>query len=361
MERLSPAQRLQIVQLYYENQRSVRNVFRALRSSYGRHDRPTEVTIRNTIQKFETQMTLFDNTRPIRPHPARSEENIAMVMESLDNDRDESIRRRSQQLGLSYSTTWRILRKDLGLRAYKIQLVQELKPADLPMRHRFSVWALGKLEEDPLFSTKILFSDEAHFWLNGYVNKQNCRIWAEEQPQAVQELPLHPQKTTVWCGLWAGGIIGPYFFKNEEGRHVTVNGARYRAMITDYLLPEIEARDLHDIWFQQDGATCHVARETMALLRGRFGEQFISRLGPVNWPPRSCDITPLDFFLWGYVKSKVYVDKPASIEVLEANITRVIGEIPLEMLQRVIANWTYRMDHLKRSCGQHLKGIIFKK
>ena len=65
----------------------------------------------------------------------------------------------------------------------------------------------------PLFLTKIWFSDEAHFWLNGYVNKQNCRIWDEEQPEEVQVLPLHPQKTTVWCGLWAGGIIGPFFSK----------------------------------------------------------------------------------------------------------------------------------------------------
>ena len=55
-------------------------------------------------------------------------------------------------------------------------------------------------------------------------------------------------------GLWAGGIIGPYFFKNDDGRHVTVNGARYRAIISDFLLPEIEAWNLDDIWFQQDGA-----------------------------------------------------------------------------------------------------------
>ena len=82
------------------------------------------------------------------------------------------------------------------------------------------------------------------------------------------------------------------------------------------------------IWFQQDGATWHTARETMDLLRSRFGEQFISCLGPVDWPPRSGDITPLDFYLWGYVKSKCFVDKPATIEALEANITEVTSEIP---------------------------------
>jgi len=131
------------------------------------------------------------NTRPNRPHPARSEENIAAIAESVRDDRSESIRRRSQQLGLSYVTTY------------------------LPNHHHSSLWALKKLEEDPLFSIEILFSDKAHFWLNGYVNEQNCRIWIEEQPEEVQELPLHPDKTTVWCGLWAGRIMGPYFFKNR--------------------------------------------------------------------------------------------------------------------------------------------------
>ncbi|GFV13929.1 hypothetical protein TNCV_524061 [Trichonephila clavipes] len=49
--------------------------------------------------------------------------------------------------------------------------------------------------------------DEAHFWLNGYVNKQNCRIWSEANPQVYVETPLHPEKLTVWCALWAGEIL----------------------------------------------------------------------------------------------------------------------------------------------------------
>ncbi|GFX05622.1 uncharacterized protein TNCV_3435261 [Trichonephila clavipes] len=74
---------------------------------------------------------------------------------------------------------------------------------------------------------EIIFKiDEAHFWLNGYVNKQNCRIWSEANLQVYVETPLHPEKLTAWCALWAGGIIGPYFFKNDEGHNVTVNGDR---------------------------------------------------------------------------------------------------------------------------------------
>ncbi|GFU70631.1 uncharacterized protein TNCV_641611 [Trichonephila clavipes] len=79
-----------------------------------------------------------------------------------------------------------------------------------------------------------ILCDEAHFWLNGYVNKQNCRIWSEANPQVYVETPLHPEKLTVWGALWADGIIGPYFFKNFEGHNVTLNGDRYRAMITNF-------------------------------------------------------------------------------------------------------------------------------
>ncbi|GFU84287.1 putative DD41D transposase [Trichonephila clavipes] len=107
---------------------------------------------------------------------------------------------------------------------------------------------------------------------------------------------------TDWCALWAGGIIDPYFFKNDEGHNVTVNGDRYGTMITNFFIPELNNHDVQEPWFQQDGATCHTARAPIDLLKDTLGDRLISRFGPVNWPPRSCDLTPLDFFLWGYVK-----------------------------------------------------------
>ncbi|GFY09626.1 uncharacterized protein TNCV_381211 [Trichonephila clavipes] len=123
----------------------------------------------------------------------------------------------------------------------------------------------------------------------------------QSNPQVYVETPLHPEKLTVWCALWAGKIIGPYFFKNDEGHNVTVNGDRYRAMITNFFIPELNNHDVQELWFQQDGATCHTDRATIDLLKDTFGDRLISRFGPVNWPPRSCDLTPLDYFLWGYV------------------------------------------------------------
>ncbi|GFX67434.1 DDE_3 domain-containing protein [Trichonephila clavipes] len=169
---------------------------------------------------------------------------------------------------------------------------------DHQARRRFVEWAQNEIAVVPDFHKRILFSDEAHFWLNGYVNKQNCRIWSEANPQVYVETPLHPEKLTVWCALWAGGIIGRYFFKNDEGYNVTVNGDRYRAMITNFYIPELNNHDVQELWFQQDGATCHTARATIDLLKDTFGDRLISRFGPVNWPPRSCDLTPLDYFLW---------------------------------------------------------------
>ncbi|GFX53464.1 hypothetical protein TNCV_4652541 [Trichonephila clavipes] len=78
---------------------------------------------------------------------------------------------------------------------------------DHQARRRFVEWAQNEIAVFPDFHKRILFSDEAHFWLNGYVNKQNCRIWSEANPQVYVETPLHPEKLTVWCALWAGGII----------------------------------------------------------------------------------------------------------------------------------------------------------
>ncbi|GFU79881.1 hypothetical protein TNCV_577611 [Trichonephila clavipes] len=77
---------------------------------------------------------------------------------------------------------------------------------DHQARRRFVDWAQNEIAVIPDFHKRILFSDEAHFWLNGYVNKQNCRLWSEANPQVYVETPLHPEKLTAWCALWAGGI-----------------------------------------------------------------------------------------------------------------------------------------------------------
>ncbi|GFT95089.1 DUF4817 domain-containing protein [Trichonephila clavipes] len=185
-------------------------------------------------------------------------------------------------------------------------------------RRRFVEWAQNEIAVVADFHKRILFSDEAHFWLNGYVNKQNCRIWSEANPQVYVETPLHTEKLTVWCALWAGAVV------------------------------------------PQDGATCHTARATIDLLKDTFGDHLISRFGPVNWRPRSCDLTPLDYFLWDYAKSLVYADKPQTLDHLEDNIRRVIADIRPQMLEKFIENWTSRLDYIRASRGSHMPEIILK-
>ncbi|GFV38176.1 transposable element Tc3 transposase [Trichonephila clavipes] len=142
--------------------------------------------------------------------------------------------------------------------------------------------------------------------------------------------------------------------------NVTVNGDRYRARITNFFIPELNNHDVQELWFQQDDATCHTARATIDLLKDTFGDRLISSFEPVNWPPRSCDLTPLDYFLWGYVKSLVYADKPQTLDHLANNIRRVIADIRPQMLEKVIENWTSRLDYIRASRGSPMPEIIFK-
>ncbi|GFW98088.1 hypothetical protein TNCV_2491441 [Trichonephila clavipes] len=135
---------------------------------------------------------------------------------------------------------------------------------DHQARRRFIEWAQNEIAVVPDFHKRILFSDEAHFWLNGYVSKQNCRIWSEANPQVYVETPLHPEKLTVWCALW------------------------------------------------------------------------------------------------GYVKSLVYADKPQTLGHLEDNIRRVIADIRPQMLEKVIENWSSRLDYIRVSRGRPMPEIIFK-
>ncbi|GFX52481.1 uncharacterized protein TNCV_4324971 [Trichonephila clavipes] len=93
---------------------------------------------------------------------------------------------------------------------------------------------------------------------------------------------------TLYREKLTGALYGlvESFFKNDEGHNVTVNGDRYRAMMTNFFIPELNNHDVQELWFQQDGATCHTARATIDLLKDTFGDRLNSRFGPVNWPQK---------------------------------------------------------------------------
>ena len=206
---------------------------RALAQIFGRNNRPNRQAVRAIVDKFETKFTLLDVSVPKRRRIARSEEIIAAVSASIQNEPNQSILRRSQELDIAQTILWRIMRKYLGLHAFKIKLTQELKP-------------------------------------------------------------LH-----------------------------------------------------------------HLKRRTIDLLNGEFGERVMSRNGPVEWPPRSCDLTPLDFFLCGHIKSLVYSNKPATLGDLKDNIQREIANVPVKMCARVVENWVQSIDRCKRARGGHMTDIEF--
>ena len=74
---------------------------------------------------------------------------------------------------------------------------------------------------------------------------------------------------------------------------------------------------------------CHTAEATLDVLRPVFEDCIISHRADVVWPPRSCDLTPLDYYLWSAVKDKCYANKPETIEALKHNTRKAIGEIQL--------------------------------
>ena len=90
-----------------------------------------------------------------------------------------------------------------------------------------------------------------------------------------------------------------------------------------------------------------------------FEDHIISRRTDVIWPPRSCDSTALDYYLWGAVTDNCYADKPETIEALKDNIRETIGEIQLHTIDNVLKNLTNRVGYCMASRGGHLNEIIF--
>ena len=103
---------------------------RALTPIFGRNNRPTRQAVRTIVDKFETKFTLLDVPVPKRRHIARSEEIIAAVSTSIQNEPNQSIPPHSQELGIAQTTLWRIMRKDH---------TQEVKPLDNLKRRTFDL------------------------------------------------------------------------------------------------------------------------------------------------------------------------------------------------------------------------------
>ena len=135
--------------------------------------------------------------------------------------------------------------------------------------------------------------DEAHFYLDRHVNKQNTRFWGTENPPNVYASQLHPRKVTVCCGVTSERIIGPHFFEDPDENIVTVTGKQYREMLVNFVQPKVA--NMAGYWWQQDGVTAHTAIATIQNLTAMFQDQTISRNSNFLCPPRSSDLTSEDW------------------------------------------------------------------
>ena len=140
-----------------------------------------------------------------------------------------SARKHASALGLSDRSVKRILHDDLHYHPYKLAIVQELSERDFNSRRNACEALLENIPEDAI----VFFSDEAHFHLTGYVNKQNMRDWADINPREMHQKPLHSSKVTVWCAISSAGIVGPWFFEENDAA-VTVNSNRYVNMLEEF-------------------------------------------------------------------------------------------------------------------------------
>jgi len=201
-------------------------------------------------------------------------------------------------LGLSEVSVRRILHKGLHFYPYKIQITHALHERDYVNRVNFCQTFLQLINQNQEPVNNLLMSDEAYFNLSGFVKKQNFRYWSATNPIDLHARPLHISKVAVWSAISSFGIIGPCFFEEERERALNVTGPRYFHMLENFLGPELARHPVTEAtFFQQDGATSHTTRDSMAAVRNLFPNHVTSRYGDITWPARSPDLSACDFFL----------------------------------------------------------------
>ena len=113
------------------------------------------------------------------------------------------------------------------------------------------------------------------------------------------------------------------------------------------MFPQIETFEqetVSRVIFIQDGAPPHFSCFGTDVLNERFPDAWIGRGGPIPWPPRSPDLSPLDFFLWGYIKNIVYAEKIRNIQQLQERITSAIETVIRDMIQKPWQETEFRLD-----------------
>ena len=284
--------------------------------------------------------------------PQITNERIEQVRLMFQDSPSQGIREASVALDMPPTTVHRILRKCLSLFPYKIQNLHLMHASDRQARLTFAHYCQTHSEGYSEFLSRIVFSDECIFRVNGHVNTQNARIWATERPTEGNQVPVRSPGIMFWCGVSKERIIGPYEIKDGN-----VTGESYRNLLIRKVFPRLASLRT-DFVFQQDGASPHRATRVRAYLNRKCNNYWIGRQGPVDWPARSPDLTPCDFFLWGHVKAKVYATPVTSVEELSRRVTSACRSIRPETLAKVWDNIKLRLNYLSKVNGGHIENLI---
>ena len=275
-------------------------------------------------------------------------EKIERVAGHFDATPKCSIRQAAQVLGYKKSSVHNIVKHELKLYPYNISVHHALKETDKTLRVNFAETILDRIALDEDYLSRICFSDEATFHVSGTVHRHNVRIWGKEHPREFQEFTSHSPKINVWCGLTKDRVVGPFFFTEQ-----IVTGQSYLRMLETFAYPVL--RNIDNVIFQQDGAPPHWALVVRDSLNENFPNSWIGRDGPTAWPPRSPDVTPLDFFFWGFVKQKVVRESVRDINELKERITGAIQSVTPIMLTNTWRELHRRLNWLADNGGGHVE------
>ncbi|CAH2011084.1 unnamed protein product [Acanthoscelides obtectus] len=223
-----------------------------------------------------------------------------------------------------YGTVQRILKKYKFI-PYKYRPVHTLLAGDPERRLVFCHWYLSFCRQNVNNFRYLLWTDESNFSNSEMFNRKNHHYWSRENLLLVH--PRGPQvrfSFNVWCGIIGSKIVGPFFY---EG---TLTGERYVEFMSEILtnfLDELDLISRHHLHFQQDGAPAHNSRGTYHFLSTTFNDQWIGINGPIQWPPRSPDLNPLDYFLWGYLKNQICKRRYDNLDALKTAVREKITQI----------------------------------
>lgn len=312
-------------------------------------DPPSRPTINAIFNKFIKTGSVLDAPKPGRPLSKSVQFLDEQIKETFKEKPNTSLRRISNECDTSYETVRKAVKK-LHFRPYIPRLVQSLTEDDFDRRMEFCEEFLALIQKQTNLPNLIIWSDEAKFHVDGCVNRHNSVYWCEENPQLTIERCVNSPGVMVWACVYASGFIGPYFFTEN------VTGTNYLNMLNDYFWPAFNQLPSHkSMFFMQDGAPAHWSLQVRKWLWQHFPEKWIGRRGFIDWPARSPDLTPMDFFFWGHIKELVYAHRIQSVKDLKQRIIEAFTKIPLDLIEKVCLSVPARLRICYESNGEHFE------